>query len=160
MGKNRNLEIDNNWITPKSIYDSLNSEFCFDFDPCPYFVGEIFPEKNGLLIPWGNCNFVNPPYEEKLKEAFVLKAIKLSKELGSISVMLIPVSTSTRLFHKHILPNAKEIRFLEKRIKFQKRTEDGFLYTPKSGGQHDSMIVVFGNPNKNIILPPNQTSLF
>ena len=24
------------WLTPKSVYDKLNEEFNFDFDPCPY----------------------------------------------------------------------------------------------------------------------------
>jgi site-specific DNA-methyltransferase (adenine-specific) len=157
--KNRNLDIDNNWITPKQIYDPLNEEFKFDFDPCPYFVGEITTEKNGILIPWGKSNFVNPPYEEKLKEAFVKRAIEESKK-GSVCVLLIPVSTSTKLFHKHIKPNASEIRFLEKRIKFQKRTPDGILYTPKSGGQHDSMVVVFGNNNAKNQAIENQANLF
>lgn len=57
--------------------------------------------------------------------------------------MLLPVSTSTDLFHEKIKPNAKEIRFLKRRVKFQKRDENGNFYTPKNGGMHDSMIVIF-----------------
>jgi hypothetical protein len=33
--KNRNLENHNNWATPKKLYDELNEEYNFDFDPCP-----------------------------------------------------------------------------------------------------------------------------
>ena len=27
--------VHDNWSTPKDVYESLNSEFNFDFDPCP-----------------------------------------------------------------------------------------------------------------------------
>ncbi len=56
--------------------------------------------------------------------------------------MLIPVSTSTQLFHKYILPNKKEIRFIEKRIKFCGINTKGEYVTGKCG-MHDSMLVVF-----------------
>lgn len=51
--KDRNLNHSDNWATPKSLYDELDSEFNFDFDPCPLNTGEITPDKNGLLIEWG-----------------------------------------------------------------------------------------------------------
>ena len=73
--KNRNLNAGDNWATPKELYDKLDTEFHFNFDPCPYCEGEIPPEKDGLLIDWGSCNFVNPPYSRRLKEAFVKKGI-------------------------------------------------------------------------------------
>ena len=85
--------------------------------------------------------FINPPYSRKLKEAFVIKAIEESKK-GKLCVMLLPVSTSTQLFHKHILPNQKEIRFIEKRIKFCGVNTKGEFVTGKAG-MHDSMVVVF-----------------
>lgn len=115
--KDRNLPIDDNWGTPKEIYDLLNEEFNFDFDPCPYNEGEIL--QDGLLIDWGNVNFVNPPYRRKLKEAFVEKGVEESKK-GKTCVFLLPVSTSTKLFHDIIKPNAKEIRFVKGHIKFQR----------------------------------------
>lgn len=72
--KNRNLEHSDNWATPKDFYDELNLNFNFDFDPCPLLnENEIKPENDGLLIEWGQRNFVNPPYSRKLKEAFVKK---------------------------------------------------------------------------------------
>lgn len=140
--KNRNLNHSDNWKTPDYFYKELDEEFNFDFDPCPYNENEITEETDGLKKEWGNSNFVNPPYSKYLKEAFVLKAIEESLK-GKKSVMLLPVSTSTKLFHNVIKPNAKEIRFVFKRIKFQKKNEDGQFYTPKNGGMHDSMIVIF-----------------
>lgn len=145
--KNRNLNHSDNWSTPKQFYDKLNEEFNFDFDPCPLNEGVITPDKDGLLIEWGSKNYVNPPYSKKLKEAFVLKAISESKK-GKLCVMLLPVSTSTKLFHNHILPNATEIRFVKGRIKFIGVNTKGELVNDKAP-MHDSMIVVFGKIEKN-----------
>jgi len=137
--KNRNIEHKDDWKTPKYIYDELNKEFDFDFDPCPY--QHDFSLWNGLDIEWGKRNFINPPYSRKLKELFVKKAIEQSK-LNKLCVMLLPVSTSTVLFHDYILPNKKEIRFVKKRIKFSGFNTFG-EYVENKVGMHDSMIVIF-----------------
>lgn len=140
--KNRNLNHSDNWATPKDLYDKLNDEFNFDFDPCPLNEDEITPDKDGLLIDWGKRNFINPPYTRKLKEAFVNRAVEFANQ-GRLCVMLLPVSTSTALFHDVILPNAKDIRFLRGRVKFEGINTYGERVTNKAG-MHDSMIVVFG----------------
>ena len=148
--KNRNLKHSDNWATPEEFYNKLNNEFNFDFDPCPLCYEEITPEKDGLLVDWGGANYVNPPYSRKLKEAFVIKAIEESKK-GKLCVMLLPVSTSTKLFHEHIQPNAKEIRFVKGRIKFLGVNTKGEYVTNKSP-MHDSMVVIFdGRKDENII---------
>lgn len=139
--KKRNLNHSDNWATPKDLYDKLHNEFNFDFDPCPLNTGEITPDNDGLLIEWGDRNFINPPYSRKLKEAFVKRAIDESKS-GKLCVMLLPVSTSTALFHDYIKPNAKEIRFIRGRVKFVGINTFGELVS-NSAGMHDSMIVVF-----------------
>lgn len=144
--KNKNLKNNDNWQTPKEFYDKLNLEFNFDFDPCPLNKNEIKPENNGLLIDWGQRNYINPPYSIKLKKAFVLKALEESRK-GKLCVLLLPVSTSTKLFHEIIKPNANEIRFIQGRIKFIGINTKGELVNNKSP-MHDSMIVVFGNKNK------------
>ncbi len=108
--KNRLVEHDN-WATPKEVYDALDREFHFDFDPCP-----LFSKEDGLIIKWGKRNYVNPPYSRKLKEGFIRRAFEESKK-GNLSVMLLPVSTSTKIFHEIIYPNA-EIRFWKGRINF------------------------------------------
>lgn len=134
--KNRNLNHSDNWSTPKDLYNKLNSEFNFDFDPCP-----LNSEFDGLKIEWGQSNFINPPYSRVLKEKFVVKAIEEFRK-GKKCVMLLPVSTSTKLFHDHILPNATEIRFLKGRVKFSGTNTKGETVTNKCG-MHDSMVVVF-----------------
>lgn len=131
-----------NWATPKDFYDKLNNEFNFDFDPCPLNCGEITPDKDGLIVEWGQRNFINPPYSRKLKEQFVKKAIEQSKQ-GKLCVMLLPVSTSTVLFHDFIKPNAKEIRFVRGRISFEGINTFGEIVGKGSAPMHDSMVVVF-----------------
>lgn len=144
---------DDNYATPPKIYRDLNEKYCFDFDPCPYCEGEIL--KDGLSIDWGSRSFVNPPYSRKLKESFVKKGIEEMKK-GKLCVFLIPVSTSTRLFHDWIKPNATKIEFIRGRIKFGKLDRDGNFYIPlnKQGreqtGTKDSMIVVFDGRDNQI----------
>ena len=137
--KNRNIQHKDDWRTPDYFYKELNLEFNFIFDPCPYQHNIEF--WNGLEIDWRERNFINPPYSRKLKDAFVIKAIEESKK-GKLCVMLLPVSTSTQLFHRHILPNKTEIRFIEKRIKFCGINTKGKFVTSKAG-MHDSMSVIF-----------------
>ena len=95
------------------------------------------------LITKKERNFINPPYSRKLKDAFVKKAIEQSKK-GKLCVLLLPVSTSTKLFHHYILPNKKEIRFLFKRVKFEGYNTFGEFVNNKCG-MHDSMIVILKN---------------
>jgi phage N-6-adenine-methyltransferase len=137
--KNRNLKHSDNWETPEDLYQELNNEFGFDFDPCP--INHDLSLWDGLKIDWKKSNFVNPPYSRNLKEAFVKKAIEESKK-GKVCVVLLPVSTSTKLFHEYILPNKKEIRFIKGRVKFVGYNTFGQRVTNKVG-MHDSMIVIF-----------------
>ena len=124
------------WKTPDDFYNKLNGKYHFDYDPCPY--QSTF---DGLKEKWGGCNFVNPPYSRKLKEAFVIKALEESKQ-GKVCVLLLPVSTSTALFHDVILPNAKSIEFVRGRLKFEQKDENG-VFRSHGCVQHDSMVVVF-----------------
>lgn len=80
------------WLIPPEIYDPLNAEFKFDFDPCP------FPFKeDGITRSWGNSNWVNPPFRGKDAinghgpTAFVRKAIEEHKQ-GRGSVLILPVA--------------------------------------------------------------------
>ena len=56
--------------------------------------------------------------------------------------MLLPVSTSTQIFHNYILPNTTDIRFVKGRVKFEGINTKGEMVKTKCG-MHDSMIVVF-----------------
>jgi len=134
--KNRK-KIHDDWKTPQWLLDEIKEEFGNFFDPCP-----INPDFNGLEIDWEEVNYINPPYNRKDKEAFIQKAFYESKK-GKICVMLLPVSTSTKIFHEVILPNA-EIRFLRGRVKFMGFNSKG-EYVTNNCGQHDSMLCVFNN---------------
>jgi site-specific DNA-methyltransferase (adenine-specific) len=134
--KNRDGLINSDhWKTPKWLYDSLNKEFNFDFDPCP-----LNSEFDGLKIDWGKRNFINPPYNRIDKPKFIQKAFN-EYQKGNLCVLLIPSSTSTKQFHELILPNA-EIRFLKGRVAFEGINTKG-EYSTKNKGKHDSMIVIF-----------------
>ena len=137
--KNRNLNNVDHWATPNYILEPLIKEFGDLFDPCP--LNHNIEKWDGLKIEWHKNNFINPPYSRKLKEAFVIKAIEESKK-GKNCICLLPVSTSTKLFHHYILPNKKEIRFVYKRIKFIGYNTYGIKVSDKCG-MHDSMIVIF-----------------
>lgn len=138
--KNRNLPHSDNWATPPYVYDKLNEEFNFNFDPCP--LKHDITNWDGLEIEWKERNFINPPYSKDLKPKFILKAIEQMKK-GKLCVMLLPVSTSTKLFHDVILANVTEpVRFFKGRIKFIGHNTKGELVSNKSP-MHDSMLVIF-----------------
>ena len=113
------------WITPLDLYNKLNKEFNFDFDPCP--INNTF---NGLEIDWKSKNFVNPPYSQL--KLWIEKAYK-EYEKGKLVVMLIPARTDTIAFHKYIY-NQAEIRFIKGRLKFS---------NSKNSAPFPSMIVIF-----------------
>ena len=167
--KRRTIKHSDNWATPSYVYDPLNREFCFDFDPCPYDqtvrhpsadlpVAEAWRQPvmfgttkeigasvsfDGLdpAVVWGERNFINPPYSQDLKEAFITRAA-LEADRGALCVLLIPASVSTGVFHDVILPNATQIRAFKRRIRFVGYNTRGELVAKKSG-MHDSLLVVF-----------------
>ena len=100
------------WATPSEIYDPLNTEFKFNYDPCPITWKE--GDVDGLTSDWGTSTFCNPPYSATAK--WIKKASEESKK-GKIIVMLINAVTDTLAFHQYIYGKA-EIRFLKGRIKF------------------------------------------
>jgi len=100
-----------NYSTPTDLYEKLNDEFRFTFDPCPL---NPTPEIDGLSLEWGDRNFVNPPYSQISK--WCEKAYQESQK-GKTVVMLIPSRTDTRYWHNFIM-KAQEIRFLKGRLKF------------------------------------------
>jgi len=133
--KNRNLDHKDDWETPQYILKPLREEFGDMFDPCP-----LYSEFNGLIIDWKQTNFINPPYSRDLKEKFIRKAYSEWKK-GKTCILLLPVSTSTKIFHEYIY-NQAEIRFLKGRVKFIGINTFGEKVVNKCG-MHDSMIVIF-----------------
>ena len=134
--KNRDgLENSNHWETPEYLYNELNQEFDFDFDPCP-----LNADFDGLKCDWKKSNFINPPYDRVNKPKFIHKAYE-EWQKGNTCVLLIPSATGTKQFHELMLPNA-EIRFLKGRVPFKGYNTKG-EYSTKNKGKHDSMIVIF-----------------
>jgi hypothetical protein len=82
------------WITPPDILLKLDKEFDFDCDPCPFPLP--YPGYNSLHLPWGQSNYVNPPYRRddgvdgRGRSAFAYKAIDEHKH-GKQSVLILPV---------------------------------------------------------------------
>ena len=82
------------WLTPPDLMHALQTEFAFDFDPCPYPKPEEF---DGLTCEWGKSNYVNPPFgsvmhngKKKGPTAWMRKAIEESKK-GKRVVVVYPV---------------------------------------------------------------------
>lgn len=63
----------------------LQAEFNFDFDPCPFPRPDGF---DGLLVDWGESNYVNPPFEGPTR--WVRKAIR-EYRAGKKVVFVFPV---------------------------------------------------------------------
>jgi hypothetical protein len=86
------------WLTPPDVYQQLDKEFHFDFDPCP------FPKPDGfdsLHMDWGKSNYVNPPFRKHDgggfgPTAWVHKAIEQNRK-GKEVVLLIPVQSYVNL---------------------------------------------------------------
>lgn len=113
------------WATPKGVYDQLNEEFQFDFDPCPLGGGDF----DGTKSSWeGRRVFCNPPYNRGISQ-FLQKATE-----ADVSVFLLPARTDTKWFHDIVLKNSSEIRFIKGRLKFG---------DSKNSAPFPSVIVIF-----------------
>ena len=98
------------WATPTDLYNELNNEFHFTFDPCP-----LHAKFDGLNIDWGTSVFVNPPYSNIT--SFLEKAHKELHKQSKIIVFLVPSRTDTKWFHNFVYHQA-ELRFIKGRLKF------------------------------------------
>lgn len=117
------------WSTPKTLYNELNNEFNFTFDPCP-LRGLV----DGLTIDWNGNVFINPPYSNVGK--FLEKGLlELEKGNAKTLVYLLASRTDTKWFHTYIYNNPRaEIRFIKGRLKFG---------DSKNSAPFPSMIVIF-----------------
>ena len=103
------------WITPPELYKTLNQEFHFDFDPCPYPHKEGY---DGTEVKWGQSNYVNPPFRKsdskygKGPTAFIRKAIEENKKGKTVVVVI-----NTNAFINMLIEAGAELRSL-KRVKW------------------------------------------
>ena len=111
------------WATPSKTFQDLDAEFHFTLDPCAsetnhkcarYFT----KEQDGLAKDWGGqIVFCNPPYGRAIA-AWVRKCYEESRKPDTRVVMLIPARTDTAYFHDYIYHQAREIRFIRGRLRF------------------------------------------
>ena len=133
------------WLTPPELYAELNSEFNFDFDPCPYPKPDDF---DGLTCEWGASNYVNPPFgsimhqgpndkkpKKKGPTAWMRKAIEESKK-GKGVVIVYPVDKWVLMMMDAI--GAENIRNLGD-VKWR-ATEDGSI--GKGTGRHIAAFIL------------------
>lgn len=106
--------------TPSDLFDQLNQEFRFNFDPCPLDYYER--KKNGddsvpdgLTCEWMSRNWLNPPFNEIKKWA--LKAVEESKK-GKLTVMLVPFRPQAKYWYEIIHPTNPEYRVIKGKVKF------------------------------------------
>lgn len=135
-------KVKNDWETPPDIFKRLVMEFGgFDLDPAANSSNKMCnryfdKSDDGLKKPWWGRIYLNPPYSECGK--WTAKALKeIKRGATTLVVALLPVDTSTKAFHDHILGKA-EIRFLSKRLKY--------YYLGKPGphaARFPSMIVIW-----------------
>ena len=117
---------ENDYKTPPEIYKKALEYFGlseFSLDVCcsdnhiPAIMHYSLPNYDGLIMPWVNFSWCNPPYNECKK--WIEKAYKENKEKDIVIVMLLPVRTETKYFQEYILKNDKcLIQFLKKGYKF------------------------------------------
>ena len=115
---------------PKELFDELNKEFHFDYDPCPF----RSEDATVLLRPWGKRVYCNPPYNNIYN--FIEKGLVELKKGTEVIVYLVPSRTDSKWFHELVLPNYDEIRLIRGRVKF-----DG-----KNNAPFASCIIIFKNP--------------
>jgi len=126
-----------NWKTPNDLYNKLNEEFNFTFDPCPLDENPLY---DGLKLEWGLVTFVNPPYSNVMP--WVKKAYEESLK-GKTIVMLLKMDCSTRWFNEYVYPFVSEIRLINKRLHFNGLGSATFC----------SMVCIYNNNNNNKINP-------
>ena len=107
------------WETPDSIFNSLDSEFNFSTDVCASHINAkctiyFTPEMDGLSQYWSGACWMNPPFGEQGK--WVKKAYDESQR-GAVVVCLLPSRTNTNWWHDYCMKG--EIRFIRGRPKFK-----------------------------------------
>ena len=114
------------WSTPVSVYERLNSEFGFTFDPCP-----LMAAQDGRRTRWTGRVFCNPPYSA-IADFLRRGLYDLAVHNCELLVYLLPARSDTVWFHDYCLHG--EIRFIKGRLRFGES---------KNGAPFPSMIVIF-----------------
>eukprot|EP01119_Soliformovum_irregulare_P023465 TRINITY_DN8187_c0_g1_i1.p1 TRINITY_DN8187_c0_g1~~TRINITY_DN8187_c0_g1_i1.p1 ORF type:complete len:400 (+),score=41.27 TRINITY_DN8187_c0_g1_i1:2-1201(+) len=131
-------------VSPLQILRELDHIFHFDDEAC---ITSSDPSKiiNGLDRRWGSFVWCDPPPSDIPR--WIKKAIQ-QVELGSIVVMLLPVSSTSRYWQDMILPNASGMWFLP-RITFHNPNPFPISYC----------VVIFTSDVREIAYPQKESLL-
>lgn len=149
----RTEETKDRWETPPYFFHALENymkkyskNFKFTLDPASSEVNHLCDKyytyhENGLLQDWKGENvFVNPPYSDI--ENWVKKCYYEGQKDNTIVVLLIPVRTDTKYWHKYCM-KAERLLFCKGRVNF---LLDG-KKPEKGGATFPSVVVIFKNTN-------------
>ena len=107
---------------------------------CSKFFDGSTPNLDGLLAPWIDVTFCNPPFRDAGE--WVRKAIAEAKR-GARSVLIVPVGCSQSWWHEAAAHAT--IFYPTKRISFD--LPDG---TPTTGADRDTLILIFDSGQERV----------
>lgn len=122
----------NDYKTPPAIYemalkylniDKFTLDACCSDKHIPSYLHFIKGKNDGLEEHWATYTWCNPPYNEC--EKWVTKAYyEVEKGYCAIAVLLLPVRTETKYWHKYILNNSNcQIQLLRKGYRFLNKSD-------------------------------------
>jgi hypothetical protein len=107
------------WYTPPEIFAALG--LMFDLDPCSPGPGHWVPARkvytkhdDGLALPWFGAVFVNPPFGGR--EGHVPWLEKFLDHANGVGIFR--AYTSSRWFHRYLVPRAETMLFPKGKTKF------------------------------------------
>jgi site-specific DNA-methyltransferase (adenine-specific) len=111
------------WETPQWLFDLLDAEYHFTLDACATQnnakCAAFFTSKqDGLKRAWRGSVWINPPYGRKIGQWVDRAKQQIRFKRIERIVMLLPSRTDTKWWHRSIMHGAKEIRFIEGRLRF------------------------------------------
>lgn len=141
---------DHTWMTPPELVNAVlafegRSEF--DLDPCcsipniPAAWRYIYPEWDGLVLPWNGLAWCNPPYGNLLAK-FMEKMAREARR-GARVWAIVPARTETKYQHEHGLTAAGFSVFMKKRICFVKHGQTAA--DPKANAPFPTMLLYYGD---------------
>jgi len=133
------------WLTPPEVIKSLGE---FDLDPCapvnrPWDTAKkhYTIEDNGLLQPWFDRVWLNPPYGKEAEKWLE----KLVKHYNGIALLF--ARTETEMFQRLVFRRADSILFIAGRLTFYR--ENGIKASANSGAP--SVLIAYGRNNVDAI---------
>lgn len=134
-----NSNTHDHWLTPLNIIHSLGE---FDLDPAgkkqhptAKTIYDLEYNEDGLILPWNDRIFCNPPYSN-----WPLFLKKLSEHNNGIALIFARIETQG--FFNYVWYKADSILFIKRRIKFLRL--DG---SKSSGSTCGSVLIAYGKDN-------------